>query len=278
MTISPAFIDILLPTFNRLDTLIMTLSGVAAQTMRDVHVVVADQSQTSLEQAPVVASLRRVIEARGGSFEWHHRTELRGIAEQRQFLLERATAESVLYLDDDVFMEPWVVERLHAILCEQGCAFVGAYPIQPPHIGWPRASRWPVEFWNGPVQPEAVEPGSPEWRRRESNMSPELFHSGPSPSPDLVRLYKVAWVGACVLYDRAKLLAVGGFTFWPRLPRYHSAEEVLVQNLLMRRWGGCGIMPSGTYLAQVPRTVLSPQGKTDASALDLLPEMVDRCG
>ena len=45
------------------------------------------------------------------------------------------------------------------------------------------------------------------------------------------RRYKVAWIASCVLYDRLKLLEIGGFSFWPRLPRYHSGEDVLVQNL-----------------------------------------------
>ncbi len=78
------------------------------------------------------------------------------------------------------------------------------------------------------------------------------------------------------LYDRAKLLEVGGFSFWPRLPRYHSGAEVLVQNLLMRRWGGCAIMPSGTYYTEVPSTVLNSEGTVDGHALELLPEMVAR--
>ena len=69
---------------------------------------------------------------------------------------------------------------------------------------------------------------------------------------------------------------MGGFSFWPRLPRYHSGEEVLVQNLLMRRRGGCALMPSGTYYSQVPTTVLNDAGTVDGHALDLLPEMVAR--
>jgi hypothetical protein len=69
---------------------------------------------------------------------------------------------------------------------------------------------------------------------------------------------------------------VGGFSFWDKLPRYQSGEEVLVQNLLMRRWGGCAIMPSGTYYAQLPSTVLNPQGTVDGHALDLLPGMVQQ--
>ena len=90
------------------------------------------------------------------------------------------------------------------------------------------------------------------------------------------RRYKVAWIASCILYDRRKLEAVGGFSFWPRLPAYHSGEEVLVQNLLMRRWGGCGMVPSGTYYSQVPTTVLNDRGSVDGHALDLLPEMVER--
>jgi hypothetical protein len=68
--------------------------------------------------------------------------------------------------------------------------------------------------------------------------------------------YKVAWVGgANVLYDHAKLLAVGGFSWWNRLPAQHAGEEVLVQFLLIRRFGGCGILPSGTYHLGLPTTV-----------------------
>ena len=32
--------------------------------------------------------------------------------------------------------------------------------------------------------------------------------------PDEDRLYRVAWVGGCVLYDTAKLREAGGFEFW----------------------------------------------------------------
>ncbi|MCC2630152.1 MAG: glycosyltransferase family 2 protein, partial [Thermomicrobiales bacterium] len=46
--------------------------------------------------------------------------------------------------------------------------------------------------------------------------------------------------------------------------------------LLMRRWGGCGMVPSGTYYSQVPSTVLNDRGSVDGHALDLLPEMVER--
>ena len=68
--------------------------------------------------------------------------------------------------------------------------------------------------------------------------------------------YKVAWIGgANVLYNRAKLLDVGGFSWWQRLPPEHAGEEVVVQFLLIRKYGGCGILPSGTYHLGLPTSV-----------------------
>ncbi len=271
-----AVVDVLIPTINRREALIMTLAGVAAQTLTDLRVVVADQSDDPAERSRVIQTLRRVIEARGGCVEWHTRPQVHGVAEQRQFLLERARAEAVLYLDDDVLMEPWVVERLLGTLRQEGCGFVGAFPAGLSHRDDVRPSQQVVDFWEGPVRPEVVEPGSPAWERWQLHRAANLWHASQRLAPGETRRYKVAWVASCVLYDREKLLAVGGFSFWHRLPRWHSGEEVLVQNLLMRRWGGCAIIPAGTYYAQVPTTVLNEAGTVDGHALDLLPEMVAR--
>ena len=271
-----ATVDVLLPTCDRLPSLVMTLAGVAGQTQTDLRVIVSDQGREPVEGAPEVKSLRRVIEARGGTTEWHDRAPSRGIAEQRDFLLRRATADSVLYLDDDVFMEPWVLERLLATLQNEDCGFVGAFPSGLSFRDDVRPHQQIVEYWDGPVRPEAVEPDSPQWERSQLHRAANLSHVSRALKPGESRRYKVAWVASCILYDRAKLVEVGGFSFWSRLPRYHSGEEVLVQNLLMRRWGGCAIMPSGTYHAEVPSTVLNPTGTVDGHALDLLPEMVAR--
>ncbi len=272
-------VDILLPTCNRLTSLIMTLAGVAAQTVRDQRVIVADQSQEPVGDTQVVQTLLRLIRLRGGCVEWYYRRPVHGIAEQRDFLLKRATADAVLYLDDDVLMEPWVIEQLLEILDAEQCGFVGAFPVGLSHLDDVRPEQQLTEYWDGPVSPEVVDPGSPQWERWQLHRAANLYHVSRPIAHEArprSRLYKVAWIASCVLYDRAKLLEVGGFSFWPRLPRYHSGEEVLVQNLLMRRWGGCAIVPSGTYYSQVPSTVLNDAGTVDGHALELLPEMVER--
>ena len=68
-------------------------------------------------------------------------------------------------------------------------------------------------------------------------------------------VYKVAWVGGCVLYDVAKLRDAGGFSFWTELPEQHCGEDVLAQLRVMERYGGCGVLPSGAYHQQLPTTV-----------------------
>ena len=271
-----AAVDVLLPTCNRLPSLVYTLSGLAGQTLADLRVIVSDQSAEPVENVPVIQTLRRVLEARGARVDWHYRVPSQGIAEQRDFLLRQATADYVLFLDDDVFMEPGVLKRLHDTIRDEGCGFVGAFPVGLSFRDDVRPHQQVVEFWDGPVEPEAIEPDSKEWERWQLHRAANQWHVGRKLLPGDHRRYKVAWIASCVLYDRAKLLQIGGFEFWKRLPRYHSGEDVLVQNLLMRRWGGCGIMPSQTYHAEVPSTVLNDAGRVDGHALELLPEMVAR--
>jgi hypothetical protein len=69
------------------------------------------------------------------------------------------------------------------------------------------------------------------------------------------RAYKVSWLGACVLFDRAKLADVGGYDFWPQVPDEHSGEDVLVELRVLDRYGGAGIVPSGAFHLETPTTV-----------------------
>jgi hypothetical protein len=224
----------------------------------------------------VVLALMPVIAARGGRTEYHYRVPSKGIAEQRQFLLEQAAAKQVLYLDDDVFMEPWVLRKMIDVLIQEACGFVGAFPAGLSFAADHRPAQEVIEFWEGPVQPEQISPESPDWERWQLHRAANLYHVAERLPKGEIRRYKVAWVASCILYDRQKLIDVGGFSFWERLPRYHSGEEVLAQNLLMRRWGGCGLVPLGTYYSELPSTVLNDAGSVDGHALNLLPEMIAR--
>jgi GT2 family glycosyltransferase len=265
-----AAVSVLIPTYERTNALVMTLSGVASQTVTDLQVVVASQGRHRAEESPVARAIGRVIKARGGSVEWYHRVP-RGIAEQRHFLLGCAEAEPVLFLDDDVYMEPFVVEHLLSVLEFERCGFAGAFPTGLTFLDDVRPEQQILEPWEGPVRPETVKPDGPGWERWHLHRAANLYHVAQKldlPPGKFLR-YKVAWISACVLYSREKLLEVGGFSFWEKLPRYHKAEDIVVQNLVMRRFGGCGIVPSGTYHAEV-ETTTSPEEAEEADAVDLL--------
>jgi glycosyltransferase involved in cell wall biosynthesis len=269
-------VDILLPTYNRLQSLIMCLSGVAGQNYSHFRLIVSDQSDQPANDNPVIQSLIRIIEARGATVDWHYRAPSKGIAEQRDFLLRQATARYVLYLDDDVWMEPQVLEDLVQSIEEQQVGFVGAFPAGLSYRDDFRPHQERIDFWEDRIEPEAVDPDTDEWDRNVLHRAANLYHVGMQIPRGKKYLYKVAWIAACILYDREKLVEVGGFEFWQRLPRYHSGEEVLVQNLMMRRWGGGSLVPSGTYFSESPSTVLNEKGTVDGHALDLLDEMIER--
>lgn len=123
------------------------------------------------------------------------------------------------------------------------------------------AEQEPIEFWDGPVEPETVLPSDAAWARHHLHSAANLFHvqSRLALAPGATRLYRVAWIGGCVLFDTAKLRAAGGFDFWRELPVGHCGEDVLAQLRVMERYGGCGIIPSGAYHLELPTTITTRQ-------------------
>lgn len=262
-------VDVLIPTCDRPAALAVTLAGLCAQSLREpggapFRVVVSDQGDTPVEAAGEVRAVLAVLRAHGHDVELHRHLPRRGLAEQRQFLLERCRGELALFLDDDVLLEPWVLAQLTRALAREGCGFVGSAVLGLSHAGDVRPHEQQVELWAGPVAPELVEPGSAAWQRHRLHNAANLWHvqRALGVDPERSRVYKVAWVGGCVLYDVAKLRAVGGFGFWRELPREHCGEDVLAQLRVMACFGGCGIMPSGVYHLELPTTV--PNREVDA--------------
>lgn len=258
-------LDVLIPTCDRPAALAVTLAGLCAQSLRDpggtpFRVVVSDQSEAPVADSGEVRAVLDVLRAHGHPVELHRHLPRRGLAEQRHFLLELCRAPRALFLDDDLLLEPWVVAQLTAVLDREACGFVGAAVIGLSH----RHDAQHVEFWTGRVAPELVEPGSDAWSRYQLHNAANLWHvqRALGLTPRDTRVYKVAWVGGCVLYDAAKLRAVGGFGFWTELPREHSGEDVLAQLRVMARFGGCGVMPGGVYHLELPTTV--PNREVDA--------------
>lgn len=255
-------VDVLIPTCNRPTALAVTLTSLVGQTFQDFRVVISDQTEASdpLASGEVQAVLR-VLQSHGHCLELHKHLPRRGMAEQRQFLLDQVTAPYALFMDDDLILEPFVIGQLLTVMQEEGCGFVGSALSGLSFIADVRPQEQAIEFWDGPVQPEVIRPDTPAWERWRLHNAANLYHLQQrlGLTPDRTRKYKVAWVGGCALYDTAKLRSVGGFSFWEQLPPNHAGEDVVVQQRLMARYGGCGVLPSGAYHQELPTTVVDRQ-------------------
>jgi GT2 family glycosyltransferase len=271
-----ALLDVLIPTCDRPEALAVTLAGLAAQALASFRVVVSDQSERAdlpdgAVGAPEVLTPLRLLAARGREVETYRHLPRRGLAEQRQFLLDQAHARYALFLDDDVLCEPDLLERLLAVMAEQRCGFVGMPLVGLSHLDDVRRHQQAIEPWDGPVEPERITPGDPRWDRHHLHSAANAWHVqerlGLKASDPL--LYKVAWIGGCVLYDVAKLRAVGGFEFWRDLPPEHCGEDVVAQLRVMAEYGGCGVLPTGAFHQQLLTTV--PDRTHDAPYLLPIP-------
>ncbi len=236
-------VDVLIPTYNRVAALAVTLTSLTVQTAPDFGVFIADQTEGGggADSAEVRAPAR-LLRAQGHNVGITRRRPRRGMAEQRQFLLDQVTAPYALYLDDDLILEPDVIARMVHALETAGCGFVGMAVHGLSFAGDVRPHQEAIEFWDGPVTPELVTPGSAAWERYQLHNAANLWHVQRrlNLTPATQRLYHVAWVGGCTMYDVAALRAVGGFGFWKELPPDHCGEDALAQLRVMARFGGAG--------------------------------------
>lgn len=252
-------VDVLIPTYRRPAALAITLTGLIAQTFRGFRIVISDQTEEYDATATAeVQAVLRVLRAHDHAITVHKHLPRRGMAEQRQFLLDQARAPYALFLDDDLILEPFVLKQMVTAIGEEACGFVGCAVMGLSYLEDVRPHEQAIEFWEGPVQPENVAPGTPQWERHRLHNAANLYHVQRRLALTLERprKYRVAWVGGCVLYDVEALRSVGGFCFWRDLPPEHAGEDVLAQLRVMARYGGCGLIPSGVYHQELPTTVV----------------------
>ncbi|WP_457964847.1 glycosyltransferase [Arthrobacter sp. D1-29] len=252
-------LDVLIPTCDRPAELAVTLAGLAGQSEPAFAVVVSDQSTATPDwEHPAAAAMVRVLGAQGRRVSLLRHLPRRGLAEQRQFLLEQSTADKCLFLDDDVWLEPGSLEKLSNALDELQCGFVGMAPQGLSYLHDRRPEQTEVfETWDGPVTAERITPDGPEFLRWPLHNAANLSHVSADLSLEAGQWvpYRVAWVGGCTMFRRNALNRAGGFTFWPSLPSDHAGEDVVAQWKVMEEFGGAGILPSGAVHLESPTTV-----------------------
>lgn len=264
-----ALVDVLIPTCGRKTGLAITLTSLLGQEMTDFDVIISDQTDDDAAylDSIEIQTLVRALRWHGHDVALHHHLPRQGMAEQRDFLLRQSHAPYVHYLDDDVLLDPPTMRRMLGVLRSEEVGFVGCAVAGLSYLDDVRPDEEHVELWDGPVRPEPFTPESLPWERHKVHNAANSLHLEQRLAPDGRPIrYKVAWVGgADILFDREKLLDVGGFSWWRRLPREHAGEEVVVQFLLIRKYGGCGILPCGAYHLGLPTSV--PDRRRNATEL-----------
>src|SRR3954453_17886190 len=170
-------VDVLIPTCRRKTGLAVVLTSLLGQTFTDFNVIVSDQTDDgnyldSIEIRTLVQALRR----RGHHVELHRHLPRRGLAEQRQFLLEQSRAPYVHYLDDDVLLDPPVLGRMLEVIQREQCGFVGAAATGLQYLDDVRPHQQGIEVWEGPVVPEPFSPETVPWDRHLVNNAANPLH------------------------------------------------------------------------------------------------------
>jgi GT2 family glycosyltransferase len=258
-------ITVLIPTYKRHKALAVTLTSLYYQLEKSFDVIIADQTpDDSIYQDNSLLTVTRLLEIAGNKVTILKNLPSRGMAHQRQFLLEQSTSKYCLFLDDDLVLEDYVVRNMKQVLRDHQIGFAGCAVIGLSYKNDVRPHQQEIEFWHGQVTPESILPKTDEWERYRVHNAANIYHVSQNVQAEAnnPKLYKVAWVGGCVMYDREKLNEVGGFSFWKDLPEQHCGEDVLAQLRVMKKYGGCGIIPSGVYHQELETTV--PDRKINA--------------
>lgn len=252
-------LDVLIPSCERPAELAVTLAGLAAQDSPDFDITISDQSPKEPDwDNPVVASMIRVLQAQGHRVRLERHLPRKGMAEHRQFLLNLASAPQILFLDNDVWLEPGALATLCTALVELRCGFVGMAVQGLSYLNDLRPEELSsFEAWAGPVVPERIRRDKEAFRRWPLHNAANLTHQSAvlGLAPEQWLSYRIAWLGGCVVFDRQALLSCGGYDFWPDLPTNHSGEDVAAQWRVMEQYGGAGILPSAAVHLESPTSI-----------------------
>jgi len=141
----------IVPVYNAADTVRAALDSVAAQTVREIEIIVVDDCSTDATAATAGAALEALGWKSGRVIKMPHN---RGPAAARNAGIRVAQAEWIAFLDGDDAWVPWRLaeqfaalehHRDAALLCGE-VALIGSTSLGPPHVvGAAPATLVPLE-------------------------------------------------------------------------------------------------------------------------------------
>jgi GT2 family glycosyltransferase len=209
-----------IPTADRPQALAACLATVGGQTQLPADVIVVDASNGPESREVCAAASKRFA----GLVVRRVEARARGAAVQRAEGLEHASQPFILFMDDDVELEPTCVERLwSAIRSEPRIGGVSSMLVNQQYAPPGRLNRWVYRIAaGGPVE-------SPAGRCLGPAVT--VF---PADRSDLPEVVSVEWLNTtCTLYRRDALPSP---VFPPHFTGYSLGEDVNLSLVVGRRW------------------------------------------
>jgi glycosyltransferase involved in cell wall biosynthesis len=216
MTQTCAVVDVLVCTKDGCKELPTLLSSLSFQTFTNFHVIIRDESQSvSALSNPIVVKTLDLLARKGIQVSFTRDWVSKGICYARYKTLELAKNEYVWFVDDDVIAEPDCLEHLMDVIRDKKSGYV-------------QGSKVSVDNSYGfsSFDPNAVQVVNQE------SLSIFAYYHGNIVAP--------LCIGdtANLLFDRQKLMAVGGFAFFEMLGSSLLGEDWIAAALTADRYGG----------------------------------------
>ena len=265
-------VDVIVPGAWSSDGLATALASLASQRYPAFRVAAARPPND--DGGSSVRGIAAVLEARGHAVTLHDLSTGPTAGHRRQALLELATAPYVLLVDDGIYLEPDLLGRLVAAIRSTRCGVIGSAVVDLRYRHEHHPEEQAIEFWDGPVRAEDVQPGTRAWSRRHLHRGANLEHLRERLPRTRDRLYRIADIQGCVLYDRAELVAIGGFSGpGEREQARPLSLEAAAQLRVLGRSGGAGLFPSGAYRIVPGQAPQDSSWEASREVADVLPRV-----
>lgn len=237
-------IEVITPTFNRLEPLRRTLAGLASQSHRQFTVLIVDDCST----VPV----EDTVNAQDYPFEVHFLRTGRnsGPAAARNLGVRFSTASIIAFVDDDVVPDRALLETHLSSLLSNGQTSVSIGPLRAPGDWKPTPwNRWEAQTIAAEYRKMARGEYAPTWRqfftgnamlRRQAFLEAGGFNESFKRAEDIEFAYRLAQRGAKFVFEPRAVgwhYAERSLSSWRRIPVQYAEFDLAIDEMYPElRW------------------------------------------
>src|ERR1051326_8998788 len=105
-------VSVVIPTKDRVEPLCQTIESVSSQTITPLQIIIIDQSSNTVPKDAVEKTWQKLGPPKNFSLNYISDGTLSGSSTARNVGIDLARGDVILFLDDDVILEPDFIERM----------------------------------------------------------------------------------------------------------------------------------------------------------------------